>query len=179
MEVTQKQLKKLVSYNPINGVFTWLERDKSTTEMYKRFNTMYAGKAVTGKFSNGYPKISLSVNGAKKYYSSHRMAWLYVHGEIPQMIDHINGNIEDCRIENLRPATTSQNQRNRKLNSNNKSGVCGVYKHSRTGKWVAKCPTIEDPNKRFLLESMFEAVCIRKSYQNSNGYSNTHGIRVT
>lgn len=42
------------------------------------------------------------------------------------VIDHINGNKNDNRKENLRICSQSQNARNRRLSKNNKSGISGV-----------------------------------------------------
>lgn len=54
-------------------------------------------------------------------------------------IDHINThNRTDCRLRNLRIANKSQNVINQAVKSNNTSGVTGVYKANRTGKWYAK-----------------------------------------
>lgn len=52
-------------------------------------------------------------------------------------VDHINGNRADNRRSNLRFATASQNQWNRGLQKNNKSGFKGVAIHLATGKWQA------------------------------------------
>jgi hypothetical protein len=44
----------------------------------------------------------------------HRYVWGLSHdGDVPAMLDHINGDKLDCRIENLRPATGSLNCRSR------------------------------------------------------------------
>lgn len=53
-------------------------------------------------------------------------------------VDHRDGNGLDCRRENIRPATPSQNSCNRKRRSDNKSGFKGVYWHSSIDKWVAE-----------------------------------------
>lgn len=51
--------------------------------------------------------------------------------------DHINGNTLDNRRNNLREATGSQNQCNKRILKNNKSGYRGVSWSARNGKWVA------------------------------------------
>ncbi len=43
---------------------------------------------------------------------AHRLVWAYHHDVVPYLIDHINGNKADNRIENLRAATKTQNQQN-------------------------------------------------------------------
>lgn len=54
-----------------------------------------------------------------------------------EMTDHINGNGLDNRRANLRPATTAENTRNRRLNSDNTSGFKGVGWHKSSSKWRA------------------------------------------
>ena len=55
-----------------------------------------------------------------------------------EYVDHINGNPTDNRLANLRACTLSQNQANRKLNSNNTSGYKGVRWHKVAKKWQAR-----------------------------------------
>lgn len=54
------------------------------------------------------------------------------------LVDHINQNKLDCRDENLREATPSQNCHNSKINSNNTSGIKGVRYIKKSGKWSAE-----------------------------------------
>ncbi len=52
--------------------------------------------------------------------------------------DHINGNKLDNRRENLRVCTLAENNRNRTIYKNNKSGFKGVYWSRADKKWRAQ-----------------------------------------
>lgn len=67
----------------------------------------------------------------------HRLVWLYVHGHMPQQIDHINGDRSDNRLCNLREATQSLNNANSARRSNNTSGSKGVCWNSKRNCWQA------------------------------------------
>lgn len=82
--------------------------------------------------STGYKVFK--INGVQ--YLEHRLIWAFHYGDVPDYLDHINGNFLDNRIENLREATHQQNMCNRKTPKHNKSGVKGVYKHKN--KWLAQ-----------------------------------------
>jgi hypothetical protein len=63
---------------------------------------------------------------------------MWHHGYLPAEIDHRNRDKVDNRIENLRPATSSQNKGNIGLLRTNRSGYRGVSLNSRSGKWHAQ-----------------------------------------
>jgi hypothetical protein len=93
------------------------------------------GKIVGTNDKEGY--LVISVLGKSLYL--HRVIWFLQTGEWPSCgIDHINRNKHDNRWENLRLATVSENGLNRKIGSNNTSGVIGVSWNSRDSSWVAK-----------------------------------------
>jgi hypothetical protein len=66
----------------------------------------------------------------------HRIIFALHHGYLPELIDHIDRNPYNNRIENLRPATNAVNALNRKLDSRNKSGITGVRRYRQ--KWRAQ-----------------------------------------
>lgn len=122
--LTQARLKELLHYNPETGIFTWLV---STS------NRAPAGYAA-GSITHGYVIITVD----RRHYRAHQLAWLYVHGQFPSgLIDHINCDRADNRIQNLRAADHSLNARNRGVGKNSKCGVRGVHWSAQKRKWRA------------------------------------------
>ena len=87
-----------------------------------------------GSTYSGY--CCIKFNG--KLYKAHRLIYLMQHGELPQFIDHIDGNPLNNSIANLRPATKRENGYNRKLNLNNSTEVKGVTYDAATQKFRAR-----------------------------------------
>jgi hypothetical protein len=80
---------------------------------------------------NGYRRVN--VNG--KQYLEHRIIWLMHYGELPKIIDHIDNNPLNNKIENLRQANSQQNLYNSKISKRNKSGVKCVSWLKKLNKW--------------------------------------------
>jgi AP2 domain./HNH endonuclease. len=73
-----------------------------------------------------------------KVQKAHRLIFMLHYGYLPPEVDHINGDRADNRIENLRPATRSENQCNRNALASNTSGYPGVSWHKASKAWVVR-----------------------------------------
>jgi hypothetical protein len=76
-------------------------------------------------------------SGGRKLYG-HRVAWYLTYGYWPEMLDHINQDKTDNRLVNLRQCTSSTNNMNKGLRSDNTSGSRGVSFDKRSGLWEAR-----------------------------------------
>lgn len=114
--LTQDKLKKILDYNELSGQFTWIAGPRCGK---------LAGSLHT---SDNYIQISIK----KKGYKAHRLAFLYMTGNIPKYVDHINGCRNDNSWDNIREATAQENNRNRKLTTC-MTGIKGVTIRKDTG----------------------------------------------
>jgi hypothetical protein len=138
MDLSQEYLKECLEYNPETGVFFWLYRPLKHFKSERRqriFNSVYSGKPCGHLSEEGY----LVIRFDGMLHKAHRLAWLYVYGELPkQWLDHINRNRSDNRICNLRLASPALNAQNASTRKDNTSGIPGVSWHKATGKWVVQ-----------------------------------------
>lgn len=122
--ITQEELKKVIHYDPESGVFTRL----ITTNAKAKVGD------IAGSLCKGYRIIRV----LKSRIKAHRLAFLYMTGEIPDQVDHINGIKDDNRWCNLRPANNYQNQLNKPLGRNSTSGHKGVMWNKSRSNWVVR-----------------------------------------
>jgi len=124
--VTQEQLQKIFSYK--DGNLYW--------EIVTCSKLKVGQKAGwSGKKGYLYSRVGY------KSYAIHRLIWIFHNGNIEdgKIIDHIDRNILNNKIENLRLATHSQNNQNSAKKSTNSSGFKNVYWSTEKSRWIAKC----------------------------------------
>lgn len=124
-KINPDRVREVLNYDAETGVFTW------KLPISRRADV---GEVAGGKNKSGY--ILIQFDG-KQFYA-HRLAWAYIHGCVPDLIDHINGDKSDNRFCNLREASKSQNGANQTTKCRAKSGEKGVYYQSNTKKWRVK-----------------------------------------
>ena len=78
------------------------------------------------------------INGILVHCYYHHAVWLYNYGNLPEILDHIDGDPTNNRISNLRAVTGSEN----KLNSvyqwkpNKDTGLPSISLSSKNTTWV-------------------------------------------
>lgn len=159
--LSQKRLKKLLIYDPITGIFRW---------KVDRVHAVKKGD-VAGYMNMGYRIIEV----CRKPYKAHRLAFLYMEGEIPVEVDHINHIRHDNKWKNLRPATSLINGRNASLSRRNKSGYTGVSYVKGRDRWSASIHV--DGKLKFLgrFKDIDDAITVRKAANIKYGYHENHG----
>lgn len=100
--IDPKQLKQELLYDPDTGLFVRLHNSPC--------GRVPAGFVHKPKQWDTYVRIRLGAH----YFAAHRLAYVYMTGRQPQVVDHINGLRHDNRWENLRDGTHTDNSKNRK-----------------------------------------------------------------
>lgn len=130
---SQAVLQAILDYDPETGIFTWKHRPEATGRA-RGWIASRVGTAAGTVSPRGYLRIKVN----DTVYMAHRLAWVYVYGDLPDglFLDHINRNRLDNSIANLRLANRYENAANRGANRNTASGVKGV--HQCKGRWQAR-----------------------------------------
>ena len=125
-------MKPELSVERLKELFTY---DDGKLISNLKIKSRNVGDVVGSKGSKGY--LCARVDGVN--YLVHRIIYMMHKGSLPQFLDHIDGDIYNNRIENLRPATNTENQWNQKISARNKSGYKGVSWEKSRSKWRAGC----------------------------------------
>jgi hypothetical protein len=123
--ITQQQVAECFEYK--DGALYWKKMQHA--------NKQYLIGTLAGSI---HPTGYRHITWMNKICKAHRLIFLLHHGYMPPEIDHINGDRQDNRIENLRPANRSENQCNRPALANNTSGYPGVSWHKKSNAWIVR-----------------------------------------
>lgn len=115
------EVKRLLNYDPATGVFT--RAVELRCGMYDAVVRYRPGDPAGTVGRAGY--VQIGVLG--KLYYAHRLAFAWMTGRWPEMVDHKNGLRADNRWDNLRETNARGNQQNRRrAEKRSLTGLLGV-----------------------------------------------------
>lgn len=175
MLITQALLHSLFHFDHDRGVLIWKPRPREhfqSMNSFRTWNGKNAGKIAGCVDAGKYRRIGVF----GKNYKAHRLVWFYVYGQWPVgQIDHISGQYDDNRLENLRDVPNVINARNRGTRSDNTSGAPGISWAKRNKKWSAKI-TVDGSQKHIgLFRDFDQALVARKAAEARYGFHPNNG----
>jgi hypothetical protein len=161
-------LRQRLTYEPETGRLIW----KNNPSFSKRWNSRFPENEAGTINPRGYLRVSID----NWVYQAHRIIWAIHYGEWADgEIDHIDGNKVNNRIDNLRMVDRVENSRNMRTPKDNTSGVMGVSRHKKSGKWTARIKANGVYHYLGLFVSFDDAVAARKKAEKAFGFHANHG----
>jgi hypothetical protein len=160
MKIDADEVRRLLAYDPTTGRF------------FNAVNRRRARKGAPAEIEHNAGYRCVSIGGQK--HLSHRLVWLYLHGEWPSGdIDHIDGDKQNNRPSNLRDVPRMVNTQNvRSARANNASGLLGATFCRQTGRWAStiRINGVKTHIGRFDTAEQAHAAYMRAKQQHHIGY---------
>lgn len=124
------------------------------------YNNIHKAGDFAGTFnSDGY--YIVAIHGDR--FLGHRIIFFMHKRFFPKNVDHIDRDKSNCRIGNLREATSSENSKNVSKRNGLSSQYLGVCYKKQTGKWVVRI-RIGYPSKNLNIGYFFEEIDAALAY---------------
>ena len=160
--LSQALLKKHYNYNPTTGEFT----TRLPTHQH------HANEVIGSISKEGYLETSI---GGKRFLI-HRLIWIYITGNLPDQVDHINHDRLDNRWVNLREVSNTTNIKNCSLSSNSTTKINGVNLIKSTNKYRAYITVNKKQIHLGVFDDINDAIAARKQADIDYGFHVNHGI---
>lgn len=124
-DLTQEQVRALFDYRE-DGYLVW---------KIKPSKSVARGSLAGSSPEKNEEYRRVKINGWD--YAVHRVIYLWHYGESPQVVDHIDRDKRNNRIENLRAATIAQNAWNVDIRTDGKVPYKGItYRPEKKKPWI-------------------------------------------
>ncbi|QIG73007.1 HNH endonuclease protein [Rhizobium phage RHph_N3_19] len=174
MELTYELLHELLQYDEENGLLYWRYRDIKwfkDEHFQKIWNNRFAGKEAGSIMPSGYK--NLRILGRTKIY--HRIIWWMHYGYEPSTpLDHINGQKQHNKIENLREVTPEENQKNHPTRKRSSNLPMGIRK-TKFGKFNARITSKGEEIHLGNFDNLEDAENARAEAMVKFGFHENHG----
>jgi hypothetical protein len=137
MDNWDNTIRERLKYDPDTGDLIQRKRcpEKCGHKWAKWWNETHAGSKLGKRDKDGYIQVDLQVGGRRKGFRAHRIAWFLFYGQWPiKYLDHINGQRDDNRIDNLREITHEENRKGSLKRT--VTDQDGVFLNDKSGKWI-------------------------------------------
>lgn len=134
----------------------------------RAYNTRFGGKVIEGKDAAGY--ICFRMFGV--YLLAHRVLWFMYYGEVPDIIDHIDGDTSKNTPNNMRNVSHRRNIQNSKTSSSSTTGVKGVHYYKSRNKYTAHITLNYKTTCLGYFSTIDEAITARLEAEEKSDYEN-------
>jgi hypothetical protein len=122
---TRELLHALFIYDNEQGLLKWKIRTN--------YNRKLSNEGKVAGYLSGLNRLKIDLFGKSHFHS--RLVFIYHYGEINGVIDHIDGNTLNDKIENLRDVSKRINQMNRKTHRGGR--LVGASYVKKINKWAS------------------------------------------
>jgi len=175
------------NYDQLTGIIT-LKSSAYQKLVGKEMGQLYFPKGrekpyIRFQLHNGKDTEQAKQLGLPNHMFAHRAAWIISYGDIPDgyQIDHIDHDGTNNKLENLRCVTAQENQRNRKLDVRNKSGMNGIRERKRKNAidiyYEVQTRTLSKYTYIGSYNTLDEAIAARDAFYLAEGnFHHNHGL---
>ena len=160
------ELKEYLSYDKSTGLFTWIKKPSKKVVIGTQ----------AGYLNKGYTMIRYK----SKDYPAHRLAYGFIHGELPpddMVIDHIDHNRQNNAIDNLRLVSNADNARNR-VRRTGRVDEAGIWYCRRRKRYIAEITLNQKKVYQKSFTDIDEAINQRKAKLLELGFHPNHGDKA-
>ena len=123
--ITKDYLNYLFDYK--DGKLYWKNKTSS-------FSNITIGQKAGCFGKENYQYVAFN----KRRKPLHSVIYCMFHGKMPKIIDHIDGNVFNNKIENLREVSHSQNMLNSRLRKDSLTGLKNITFHKTNKKYIVR-----------------------------------------
>ena len=177
--LAQQIVKELLTYEPSSGYFYWKSRDIKWFKGTQHRTAEHDQRLWESRFAHTRAGCECKTVNTRRIcifggnYEEGRLAYLYMTGEVPELVRHINGNGLDSSFRNLLASTvvdkgivlSQKNKESLLLRRNNKTGITGVRYNKKDKAWIVRMGFRGIKVKDKYYKDFFEACCARKSLE--------------